>query len=34
MIFECNECEDGDNLVKGCECFNCGLIKTEEGELL
>jgi len=28
--YECEDCEDGENLVEGSECFHCG---NENGEL-
>lgn len=26
--FECIECEDGKNLIRGYECFHCGNTKV------
>jgi len=28
--YDCEDCEDGENLVEGDECFHCG---NEKGEL-
>ncbi len=27
--FNCDECEDGNNLVRGYECFHCGNTKVK-----